>query len=359
MNEFALATIQADDLEVIQRTAKLLAVSGYFDAKGASDVAIAQVATKILAGRELGFGPFAAVNGIHIIQGKPAVGANLMATAVKSSGRYDYRVKTMSDTEVAIEFFAVGNGKRESLGVSSFTAKDAKAAGTKNMDRYPRNMLFARAMSNGVRFYTPDVFSGNAVYVPEELGAEVDGDGNIVEANFRVVDTSTGEIMHLSPSGDQTPHSAPENGLSDDAGMDGDVLFGKPPWYFLAQGRLQNGVLKFAQAAASYDNDGGPASDKQYQYLTGLLDSTIEQATKAKDGHKRVLAVLCQREIGHDNPPSATLASKLLDALATHKIINGEKIANQAYDQKIVDACITIWRAAEAVATPSLFTQAA
>jgi hypothetical protein len=49
--------------------------------------------------------------------------------------------------------------------------EDAKKAGTKNLDKYPKNMLFARAISNGVKWYTPDVFAG-PVYVPEEMGAE-------------------------------------------------------------------------------------------------------------------------------------------------------------------------------------------
>jgi hypothetical protein len=46
--------------------------------------------------------------------------------------------------------------------------EDAKKAGTKNLDKFPKNMLFARAISNGVKWYTPDVFSG-PVYVPEEM----------------------------------------------------------------------------------------------------------------------------------------------------------------------------------------------
>lgn len=46
---------------------------------------------------------------------------------------------------------------------------------------YPQNMLFARAISSGVRRYCPDVFNGNLVYVPEELGAQVDEDGEIVQ----------------------------------------------------------------------------------------------------------------------------------------------------------------------------------
>lgn len=205
MNTTALAIIQPEELETMQRTAKLLAASGYFEAKGDGLQAIAMMATKIMAGRELGFGAFASANGIHIIKGKPAIGANLMAAAVKGSGRYDYRVREMSDKVCRIEFFERVDGKREGIGESTFTIEDARKAQTQNLDKFARNMLFARAMSNGVRWFTPDVFSGNAVYVPEELGASVDGDGNVIDTTYTVtqphtngngrqVDTTTGEI---------------------------------------------------------------------------------------------------------------------------------------------------------------------
>lgn len=200
MNSTALAVIQPDELSTIERTGRMLAASGYFDAKGEGAQAIAMMATKILAGREIGIGPFAAVNGIHIIQGKPSIGANLLASAVKGSNRYDYRVREMTDKVCRIEFFERVGGKLESLGISEFTADDARKAQTKNMDKFPKNMLFARAMSNGVRFYTPDVFNGNAVYVPEELGADVDAEGNVVEVTPRRVDMDTGEILHDQPA---------------------------------------------------------------------------------------------------------------------------------------------------------------
>jgi len=205
----------ANNLDDLQRTAKMLAVSGYFSATGAVEVQIAQLATKIMAGAEFGFGPFAAVNGIYIVQGRPSIGANLMASAVKASARYDYRVRENSDKVCRIEFFERVNGKLESLGVSEFTAADAAKAGTKNMDKYPKNMLFARAMSNGVRFYVPDVFNGNSVYVPEELGANVDGDGNVIDVGpqIRAVDATTGEIEYKQAA----PTTQPT--------VDGDVLF--------------------------------------------------------------------------------------------------------------------------------------
>lgn len=203
-----LVKYQDVDLENLQRMASMLAASGYFESSADGKTAIAQMATKILAGRELGYGPFASVQGIHVIKGKPALSANLMAAAVKAHPRYDYKVRKMANDEVVIEFFENG----ESIGSSSFTLKDANAAGTQNLQKFARNMLFARAMSNGVRWYCPDVFYGNAVYTPEELGATVDGDGNIdakfTVVNDRKVDTVTGEIVEPTPAnvnGNATP----------------------------------------------------------------------------------------------------------------------------------------------------------
>ncbi|MCB0105484.1 MAG: hypothetical protein KDE53_06235 [Caldilineaceae bacterium] len=185
----ALATtdINLDDL---QRTARMLAASGYFDAKGSPEVQIAQLATKIMAGRELGYGPFASVQGIHVIQGKPQVSANLMAAAVKAHPRYDYRVRKVEPTEAVIEFFENG----QSIGVSTFTAADAKAAGTQNMGKFPRNMLYARALSNGVRWFCPDVFHGQAVYVEGEIEDTGDDTPAVV-----VVDKATlAQVSHAA-----------------------------------------------------------------------------------------------------------------------------------------------------------------
>jgi len=219
VNQTALAVIQPDELDTIQRTAKLLAASGYFGTSQDGIVGMAQVAAKILAGRELGFGPFAAVNGIHLIQGKPTVGANLMAAAVRAHPRYDYRVKELSDTACELEFY--DNGKP--AGSSRFTAEDAATAELSSgrngatWKKFPRNMLFARAMSNGVRWFAPDIFSGNAVYVPEELGAEVDMDGNVVEVAPHVIETPT--------KTNDRPIERPERVTVEE---DGDVLFEKP-----------------------------------------------------------------------------------------------------------------------------------
>lgn len=140
--------------------AKQFAESGMF-----SDTKQAQQAfVKIQAGQEIGIPPFAAMTGIHIIQGKPTLGAGLIASRVKGSGKYDYKVIEMTDKNCSVDFY---QGK-EMIGNSSFSIEDAKKAQTKNIDKFPKNMLFARAISNGVKWFCPDVFSG-PVYVPEEI----------------------------------------------------------------------------------------------------------------------------------------------------------------------------------------------
>lgn len=160
----------------IMTIAKSFADSGMFpDCKS-----MAQAAVKIQAGREFGIQPFAAMSGIHIIQGKPTIGAGLMAARVKGFGKYDYKVIEHTDKVCSIEYF---QGK-ESIGVSTFTIDDARKAGTKNLDKFPKNMLFARAMSNGVKWFTPDIYE-MPVYVPEEM-AQVTED-----AQAQVVETPT------------------------------------------------------------------------------------------------------------------------------------------------------------------------
>lgn len=197
----ALTVVDSDSFEVMQRVAKAMVASGYF--QDARDVA--QATIKILAGAEMGLPPFASMTNIHIIQGRPALGANLIATLIKNDPRYDFRVLKLDDTECALAFYESG----QMVGESRFTAADAKKAGTKNMERFPRNMLFARAISNGARWYTPGIFGGAPVYTPEELGATVDEEGNVIEGEV-VTPTPQPEPPQTPPANGNGPKPAPQ-----------------------------------------------------------------------------------------------------------------------------------------------------
>lgn len=153
--------------------AKLFAESGMFqDSKQ-----MAQAFVKIQAGKEMGINAFSSMTGINIILGKPTLGSGLIASAVKGSGKYDYKVKDMNDKVCSIDFFQLG----DFIGNSTFTIEDAKKQSTKNLDKFPKNMLFARAISNGQKWFCPDVFQ-MSVYVPEEM-PETTEDVKHIEVN--------------------------------------------------------------------------------------------------------------------------------------------------------------------------------
>lgn len=175
-----------DQFDQLQRAATALYKSNYFtDAKSE-----AQAIVKVMAGAELGLPPFASMTGIHIIQGKPVLGANVIATLVKNDPRYDYRIKQADETACILEWYE--NGKR--VGEAGFTSVEAQAAGLTSKDnwkKYRSDMLFARAISRGARRFAPGIFGGSPVYTPDEMGADVDEEGNVLEGEIVSVATAT------------------------------------------------------------------------------------------------------------------------------------------------------------------------
>ena len=149
----------------------------------------AQAIVKILMGRELGVAPVASLTDIHIIKGKPVVGAGMIAARIKSSEKYDYRERRLcvehgrpacescaksakakwrgKEEVCCIEFFERG----ESIGFHSYTMEMAQRAGNAGKDNYKRHaqdMLFARAISTGYKRHCPDAFLSK-VYTPGEI----------------------------------------------------------------------------------------------------------------------------------------------------------------------------------------------
>lgn len=183
-------SIAINGYEELQKFGEMFVASGMFP----NIKKVSQAMVKIIAGREMGIGPFAAMNGMNIIQGRCVPDANLMAAAVKADPRYNYRVEEHTTQVCKIVFFE----NNEEIGCSRFTIEDAQAAGLTNKDnwrKYPRNMLFARALSNGAKWFCPDAFPG-PVYVAEELGD-----------NFNVVDYETGEVIAENAEPEPEPQS--------------------------------------------------------------------------------------------------------------------------------------------------------
>ena len=167
------------EITVLERLASHLAGSGFFkDAKVETEAF-----AKLVFGRDLGLGATQALTEIHIVEGKPELSANLQASMLRryvgpDGERYDFR-KPVHTAEVCKLVFRIRErgAQWEELGESEFTIDDAKLAGLVRpkspWEKYPRNMLFARAMSNGVAWYCPEVTGGVRVYSPGEIGGEV------------------------------------------------------------------------------------------------------------------------------------------------------------------------------------------
>jgi hypothetical protein len=159
-----------DEIGRMYRIAKALALSGMFkDARQAE-----QAFALIVIGRDLGLSPAQSMTGIHIVEGKPMLHYAMLGSFVRAHADYDFRVVEHTNDACAIEFLR----GEEVIGTSRFTMQDAKTAGLgkpsrngqpSNWVKFPRNMLYARAMSNGVRFYCPDALGGIPVYVEDEI----------------------------------------------------------------------------------------------------------------------------------------------------------------------------------------------
>ncbi len=177
-------------LPEIKELATLFVQSKMFD--GVTDVA--QAFVKIKAGEELGFSPFISMSGIDIIKGKATIGADLQASLVKDSGKYRYHVKQLDNDACVLEFFERIDGKWQSLGPSAFSISDAERAGLagkggRNADMYDkfrRNMLFSRAMTQGTTWYTPDLLR-SAGTREEVSGFDVDQ---------VITETETPDVQH-------------------------------------------------------------------------------------------------------------------------------------------------------------------
>ena len=161
----------------IVRQSEILAQSTVIPAayrrKGADIVAAG------LAGRTYGWDVMTSMRQFHVIEGTARLRPESMLGLVRQAGH-------SVTVEVRPEG-AVAHGTRADTGAehsASFTMDDAGAAGLadkRNWKQYRDAMLTWRAVAKLCRVLFPDVVLG-AGYVPEELGADVTAEGELVEA---------------------------------------------------------------------------------------------------------------------------------------------------------------------------------
>lgn len=170
---------EAATFDLITRQSEVLAQSTIIPAayrrKNADIVAAG------LAGRAYGWDVMTSLRQFHVIEGTASLRPESMLGLVRQAG-HSVTVEVRPDG-------AVAHGTRADTGdehSASFTMADAEAAGLakkKNWLQYQDAMLTWRVVAKLCRVLFPDVVLG-AGYVPEELGADVDKDGDIVDAEL-------------------------------------------------------------------------------------------------------------------------------------------------------------------------------
>lgn len=202
---------RAHDLREAQAIATGMAAAGLEDAKSA---AVAFV--KILAGIELGIGPFTAIKNVDVIEGKAVPNAHLKAGQIKR--HHGYIVHEYGPTCCHIEFLRNVNGQlRPVEGQSKIrvTLEEAKKFGwhlsrkgneMPAWQKTPAAMLFARVITMGYNVHYPDLSCGTPEYErdePETIPVTVTGtatngtpvEGEVTQAAF---DTNP-EVQQQAP----------------------------------------------------------------------------------------------------------------------------------------------------------------
>jgi hypothetical protein len=134
----------------------------------------------------LGLPPMVAMTGIHVIEGKPTASSGLISGLVRKAR---HRLRVTGDDKHAVAEITRSDDPDFTFR-SEWTldrAKQAELLGKSNWKKYPAAMLKARAITEAARDACEEALFG-LQYTPEELGAEVDEDGNVVEAE--IVDES-------------------------------------------------------------------------------------------------------------------------------------------------------------------------
>lgn len=197
-------------LNDIQQMAEVAATSKMFGFKNQQEA----MAIMLLCQAE-NLHPAVAMRDYHVIQGRPALKADAMLARFQQAGG-SVKWKDYTDEKVTGEFSHPSGGTLD----VTWTMEQAKRIGIANKDNwrnYPRAMLRARVLSEGIRAVYPGCVVG--VYTPEEVQDFAPAkDMGVVERVDAVIEAGISEVnddgaFHIYlPNGDihSSYHTADE-----------------------------------------------------------------------------------------------------------------------------------------------------
>lgn len=204
------AFVVAGNIQQLREFGQVLVKSGLLPAGIKTPEAAVVI---ILKGRELGLPPMQALSHVHVINGKPTLSAEVMMAMALQRGHRVVVAESTSEkaTVTGQRLESPGKfGPEQKLTFSMEDARTAGVTGNQTWKKYPAAMLRARAISAFMRMFAPDVLMG-ASYVAEELGANVNEDGDIIDVESRTTDPVEPHIDDL-PTPDPAEVEALLNG---------------------------------------------------------------------------------------------------------------------------------------------------
>ena len=140
----------------------------------------ADVLVVLITGHELGLSPMQSIRGMHVIEGKAVMSAEMMSGIVRfHDGTCKYLMLVEStDTVATYETHRIGDPRAVQLSYTIEQASKAGLAGKDNWKRHPAAMLRARCLTAICRAVYSDLING--VYDPEEIetiALEATGEG--------------------------------------------------------------------------------------------------------------------------------------------------------------------------------------
>ena len=198
MEEKAIVKKETQEVPVIVGLNQLEKAADYVVKSGLFGVTKKEqaVALMLLAQAE-GMHPMRAIQEYHIMQGRPAMRTDAMlARFQRAGGKVTWH--ELNDKKAKATFEHPQGGKV----TIEWTIEMAKRAGLldkqgSNWLKYPRAMLRARVISEGIRTVFPGVIVG--IYTPEEVQDFAEPVEAQVVENGEIINKETGEIVEEKP----------------------------------------------------------------------------------------------------------------------------------------------------------------
>jgi hypothetical protein len=229
----------------------------------------AAVSAAILAGRELRIGPMAALQHVHVVEGRPALSAEMARALILAHG-HQLRWREITAQRCVLSGRRRGEHEWTTVTWSMEDARRARINGRQNWQKHPRRMLQARCSGELARLQFADCLAGMSAQLVEEASDDADDTGPAEAAPSR-------KVRRTTPVRAQAERASGEANASEDASESeqpaGPPLPGEQGEASASEGASADPEDAKPPDMPPMDEWHEPASDAQLRYIHALFSS--------------------------------------------------------------------------------------